>query len=198
MSESGTRTESDSMGTIAVPADRHRGAHTQRPPQHFKIGADRQPRPLRRPTRVVNQAPPRNRPPLTPPKLNRQHPSPTPSPRQTHPNMVKWRVGVRPRPSPRNPRSDALIRSMTGFGDASTQVDGVHYSVELRSLNNKYFKCSVRLPDQFQGMEAELEPQPRKRVSRGSFTSFESLLRIIDIAQGIALNGHFAKGAGRP
>ncbi len=59
---------------------------------------------------------------------------------------------------------------MTGFGDASTQSDGVHYSVELRSLNNKYFKCSVRLPDQFQGMEAELEAKLRKRVSRGSFT----------------------------
>ncbi len=63
-----------------------------------------------------------------------------------------------------------MIRSMTGFGDASTQADGVHYSVELRSLNNKYFKCSVRLPEEFQGMEAELEARLRKRVSRGSFT----------------------------
>jgi len=63
-----------------------------------------------------------------------------------------------------------LIRSMTGFGDAATQADGVHYSVELRSLNNKYFKCSVRLPDEFAGMEAELEARLRKRVSRGSFT----------------------------
>lgn len=63
-----------------------------------------------------------------------------------------------------------MIRSMTGFGDASTQADGVNYSVELRSLNNKYFKCSIRLPEQFQGMEAELETQLRKRVSRGSFT----------------------------
>ncbi len=59
---------------------------------------------------------------------------------------------------------------MTGFGDASTQSDRVHYSVELRSLNNKYFKCSVRLPDEFQGMEAQLEAKLRKRVSRGSFT----------------------------
>ena len=63
-----------------------------------------------------------------------------------------------------------MIRSMTGFGDASTQADGVHYSVELRSLNNKYFKCVARLPELFQGMEAELEAQLRKRVSRGSFT----------------------------
>jgi uncharacterized protein (TIGR00255 family) len=59
---------------------------------------------------------------------------------------------------------------MTGFGDAAIQADGVHYSVELRSLNNKYFKCTVRLPEVFQGMEAELEARLRKRVSRGSFT----------------------------
>ena len=63
-----------------------------------------------------------------------------------------------------------MIRSMTGFGDASTQADGVHYSVELRSLNNKYFKCVARLPELFQGIEAELEAHLRKRVSRGSFT----------------------------
>lgn len=63
-----------------------------------------------------------------------------------------------------------MIRSMTGFGDASTQAGGVHYSIELRSLNNKYFKCSVRLPEEFQSLEAELEAQLRKRVSRGSFT----------------------------
>ncbi len=59
---------------------------------------------------------------------------------------------------------------MTGYGDASTQADGVHYAVELRSLNNKYFKCSVRLPDELAGLEAELEARLRKRVFRGSFT----------------------------
>ena len=59
---------------------------------------------------------------------------------------------------------------MTGFGDASTQVDGVHYAVELRSLNNKYFKATLRLPDQIAGLEAELEARLRKRITRGSCT----------------------------
>ncbi len=57
---------------------------------------------------------------------------------------------------------------MTGFGDASTQVDGIHFSVELRSLNNKYFKATLRLPDPIAGLEAELESQLRKRLVRGS------------------------------
>ncbi len=64
-----------------------------------------------------------------------------------------------------------MIRSMTGFGDAATQEQGVHYAVELRSLNNRYFKCTSRLPDELLGLEAELESALRKRFGRGSFSA---------------------------
>lgn len=59
---------------------------------------------------------------------------------------------------------------MTGFGEASEQVDGVQYAVELRSLNNRYFKASIRLPDEIAGLEAELETLLRHRLNRGSIT----------------------------
>ncbi|MBI1375149.1 MAG: YicC family protein [Phycisphaera sp.] len=59
---------------------------------------------------------------------------------------------------------------MTGFGDAAAQHEGVNYAVELRSLNNRYFKASIRLPDDLSGLEPELETLLRKRVSRGSLT----------------------------
>jgi len=57
---------------------------------------------------------------------------------------------------------------MTGFGDASEQIDGIHYVVELRSLNSRYFKAAVRLPEELAGLESELEAQLRQRVKRGS------------------------------
>src|SRR5690554_2054765 len=41
-----TRTESDSMGGIEVPADRYWGAQTQRSLQHFAIGEERIPLPV--------------------------------------------------------------------------------------------------------------------------------------------------------
>jgi len=41
-----TRTESDSMGEIAVPADRYWGAQTERSLHHFSIGAEHFPRPM--------------------------------------------------------------------------------------------------------------------------------------------------------
>ena len=37
-----------------------------------------------------------------------------------------------------------MIRSMTGFGDASTTVEGSTYAVEVRSVNNKYLKTNIR------------------------------------------------------
>jgi uncharacterized protein (TIGR00255 family) len=59
---------------------------------------------------------------------------------------------------------------MTGFGDAATESAGVYYALELRSLNNKFFKVSMRLPEAIQGLEAELESRLRQQVQRGSFT----------------------------
>ncbi len=61
-----------------------------------------------------------------------------------------------------------MIRSMTGFGEATVEMDGVHFYLEVRSLNAKYFKATVRLPDDLQGLEAELEPELRRRLHRGS------------------------------
>ncbi len=59
---------------------------------------------------------------------------------------------------------------MTGYGDASAHIDGCHYFVEVRSLNNKYFKANIRLAEEFQGMEAEFEAKLRERLSRGTVT----------------------------
>lgn len=59
---------------------------------------------------------------------------------------------------------------MTGFGDASAHEQGTHYFVELRSLNNKYFKAVIRLPEQLASLEAELESVLRARLYRGTVT----------------------------
>lgn len=63
-----------------------------------------------------------------------------------------------------------MIRSMTGFGDASAQTEGVHYFVETRSLNSKYLKVVIRLPEEYQGLEAELDALVRKQLTRGTVT----------------------------
>jgi uncharacterized protein (TIGR00255 family) len=60
--------------------------------------------------------------------------------------------------------------SMTGFGDAVTEHNGTHYSVEIRSLNNRFFKPVIKLPDLISGLEPEIETKLRDRLVRGSIT----------------------------
>ena len=57
---------------------------------------------------------------------------------------------------------------MTGFGEAASRVDGAHYSVEVRSVNNRYFKAQIRLPDELQGLEAEMDAAVARKLTRGS------------------------------
>jgi len=64
-----------------------------------------------------------------------------------------------------------MIGSMTGFGEASSHVDGVHYFLEVRSLNGKYFKATIRLPEDLQGLEPVLEAALRRRLVRGTITA---------------------------
>src|SRR5688500_8007008 len=63
-----------------------------------------------------------------------------------------------------------MIVSMTGFGDASAERAGTHYAVEIRSLNNRYFKPIIKLPETISGLEPELETMLREKLGRGSIT----------------------------
>lgn len=63
-----------------------------------------------------------------------------------------------------------MIVSMTGFGDATGERNGTHYAVELRSLNNRFFKSVIKLPENVSGLEPELESVLRDRLGRGSIT----------------------------
>ena len=64
--------------------------------------------------------------------------------------------------------TESTIRSMTGFGAASREVDGARYGVEIRSVNNKFLKTVVRLPEELAAIETELETAVSKKVRRGS------------------------------
>lgn len=63
-----------------------------------------------------------------------------------------------------------MILSMTGFGDAQHTEQGVMYGLEIRSLNNRYLKTVIKLPEHLQSLEADVEKFLRNRVGRGSIT----------------------------
>jgi uncharacterized protein (TIGR00255 family) len=59
---------------------------------------------------------------------------------------------------------------MTGFGEARHAADGLTLSVEVRTVNNRYLKVSVRGSDPYPMLEPELEKVVRKVVRRGTVT----------------------------
>ncbi len=61
-----------------------------------------------------------------------------------------------------------MLLSMTGFGHSSLDRDGIHVATEIKSVNNRYLKLSVRLPDAIARFERDIERVVRARVSRGS------------------------------
>lgn len=63
-----------------------------------------------------------------------------------------------------------MILSMTGYGEAQRSENGVDYALELRSLNNRYLKMSIKLPEHLAVLESEVEKLLRERVGRGSIT----------------------------
>lgn len=63
-----------------------------------------------------------------------------------------------------------MIVSMTGFGSATGDHEGLVCSVEVRSVNNRFLKTLIRLPDNLAAVEPSVERLVRDRIARGSVT----------------------------
>lgn len=61
-----------------------------------------------------------------------------------------------------------MLLSMTGFGEARTQTDTVGVAVEVRAVNNRHLKLTVRGSDPYPLYESELEKVVRRHVKRGT------------------------------
>lgn len=61
-----------------------------------------------------------------------------------------------------------MLLSMTGYGEARYQSEQLNLSIELRALNNRYLKVSVRAADPYHLLEAEFEKVIRRTIRRGT------------------------------
>ncbi len=68
-----------------------------------------------------------------------------------------------------------LIKSMTGYGRGVETVNGREYTVEVRSVNNRYLDCSVRLPRMLSFAEDAVKQAVKACVSRGKVDVFISV-----------------------
>ncbi|HEX2777953.1 MAG TPA: YicC/YloC family endoribonuclease, partial [Gemmatimonadaceae bacterium] len=75
---------------------------------------------------------------------------------------------------------------MTGFGAAEGRVGSSRVTVELRSVNHRFFNPTIKLPGAFARWEAEVREALRQRVARGHVTLYARAER--DEASGTAID----------
>ncbi len=68
-----------------------------------------------------------------------------------------------------------MIKSMTGYGRAVETVNGREFTVELRSVNNRYLDCTVKLPRSVSFAEDAVKQMVKTSVSRGKVEVFISI-----------------------
>ena len=65
-----------------------------------------------------------------------------------------------------------MVKSMTGYGRAVETVNGREFTVELRSVNNRYLDCSVKLPRSLTFAEEAVKQAVKATISRGKVDVF--------------------------
>ncbi len=68
-----------------------------------------------------------------------------------------------------------MLKSMTGFGRAQKEIDGYVISVEIKSVNHRYFEFSSRVPRQYGFLDEKLKSFINSRVSRGKIECYVSI-----------------------
>lgn len=61
-----------------------------------------------------------------------------------------------------------MLLSMTGFGEAHRRSDGVAVAVEVRTINNRYFKLALKCGEGYGLLEPEIENVVRQQIRRGT------------------------------
>ena len=68
-----------------------------------------------------------------------------------------------------------MVKSMTGYGRAEETIRGCTITVELRSVNNRYLDCNIRLPRLYLFAEDGIKSRVQNTISRGKVDVFVTL-----------------------
>ena len=68
-----------------------------------------------------------------------------------------------------------MIKSMTGYGSATGKIGAPAVTVEVKSVNNRFLDCSVRIPRMYIFAEDKVKALVQKHISRGKVDVFISI-----------------------
>ncbi len=87
-----------------------------------------------------------------------------------------------------------LIKSMTGYGRGEAVVHGRTITVELRSVNNRYLDCTVKMPRIYVFAEDAVKAKVQSHISRGKVDVFVSIGPSENGDVSVSVNGPVADG----
>jgi uncharacterized protein (TIGR00255 family) len=76
-----------------------------------------------------------------------------------------------------------MLISMTGFGNATVTGDGMTVTVEIRSVNSRFYEFTARVPKHLQSRELDLKELVRARLKRGKINLTLSVDRDGDVVE---------------
>ena len=85
-----------------------------------------------------------------------------------------------------------MIRSMTGYGRGKYEIDSREYTVEIKSVNNRYCDISVKLPRSISYLEEKVKKEIINKVSRGKIDVFISFYNNSTKGKSIKFNRELA------
>ena len=87
-----------------------------------------------------------------------------------------------------------LVKSMTGYGRAVETVNGRQFTVELRSVNNRYLDCSVKAPRMLSFAEEAVKQAVKNSISRGKVDVFITIHSENGVDATVTLNTAVVEG----
>ena len=87
-----------------------------------------------------------------------------------------------------------MIKSMTGYGRAVETVNGREFTVEVRSVNNRYLDCTVKLPRSLNFAEEAVKQAVKASISRGKVDVYISVHAENGVEAKVTLNTGVVEG----
>ena len=87
-----------------------------------------------------------------------------------------------------------MIKSMTGFGRCETVLNGREITVEIRSVNHRYFEFSCRTPRGYGFLDDKLKAYVNSKVSRGKIDMYVSISASDETPAEVTVNHQLVAG----
>lgn len=86
-----------------------------------------------------------------------------------------------------------MIKSMTGFGRSKYENEEREYTVEIKSVNNRYSDISIKMPRNLSSLEEKIKKQITTAISRGKIDVFITFINNSEKGKNIKINTELAK-----